>query len=243
MKSYPILIVSSGKGGVGKSTISFCISKLLAELNYKVGLIDGDIYGPSLHLFFSDLGSNKPLHYDQTIIPPLIEGIKFISSAFYAPGGAFIRAPKASGMLKSFFEQADWGELDLLIVDMPPGTGDLAVSLFQDIKIDGAFVVTTPHTLSVEDAAKATSQIIQSGIPCLGFIENMSYFQTAEKREYLFGQGGGKELSELFCLPLLTQIPILSRDQILSIQSCLSGVIASIQNNLFNCKQATKCCK
>lgn len=182
MKSYPILIVASGKGGVGKSTISFAIAKLLKELNYKVGLVDADIYGPSLHLLFSDFGSDIPEIEDGKINPIIIEGIKFISAAFYAPGGAFIRAPKATGLVKSFFENVNWADIDILIVDMPPGTGDIALSLYQEIIIDGALIITTPHTLSVEDSAKAATQITQAGIPCLGVIENMSFLEADEKR-------------------------------------------------------------
>lgn len=207
-----ILAVCSGKGGVGKSTVSFYLSKLLTQSGYKVGLIDADICGPSLHLLFKELSVLKPEVCDGVIVPPVVEGVSFMSSAFYFPGGAFVRAPKANAIVKSFFENVAWPELDLIIVDFPPGTGDVALTLFQEVSFDGAFVVTTPHTLSVEDASKSCKMIVDASVPLLGVVENMAYFEDAEEKKYIFGKGGGAELKQMFEAPLLITVPLLDQE-------------------------------
>lgn len=207
-----ILAICSGKGGVGKSTIAFNLAKLCAESNYKVGLIDADIYGPSLHLLFDNIGDLKPQVVEGYIIPPCINNVHFMSSAFYTPGGAFIRAPKATGILKSFFENVKWPDLDLLIVDFPPGTGDISLSLFQEVVFDGAVVVTTPHTLSVEDAAKSCKMIIEAGIPLIGVVENMSYIEANGQRMFPFGKAGGEELALLFNTEQISTFSLIDQE-------------------------------
>lgn len=208
-----ILAVCSGKGGVGKSTISFCLAKLLHQFNYKVGLIDADICGPSLHLFFENIAYLKPENSHNKVIPPCIEGIYFMSGAFYCPGGAFIRAPKANALVKSFFDNVIWPELDLIIVDFPPGTADIALTLFQEVVFNGAFVVTTPHTLSVEDAAKSSKMIIEASVPILAVIENMAYLDEGGCKKYIFGKGGGQELKDLFDISDLVSVPLYEQQE------------------------------
>jgi len=212
MPNYPILAVCSGKGGVGKSTVAFHLAKLLKDNNYKIGLLDADIYGPSLHLFFEDLGAHQPTSKGDKQNPANIDGLYFMSAAYIAPGGAFIRAPKATAIVKSFFDNVDWGDIDLLVVDFPPGTGDIPLSLLQEVSFQGAIIVTTPHTLSVEDAAKSGIQILQAGVPILGVIENMSYIGLSDSRLYPFGQGGGQELSEILKTPLLSKVPLIVQE-------------------------------
>lgn len=207
MNMPSVLAICSGKGGVGKSTISFYLAKLLTHHSYKVGLIDADVCGPSLHLFFKDLSNSKPDICGDLIKPPCIEGIHFMSSAFYFPGGAFIRAPKANALIKSFFENVTWPDLDLIIVDFPPGTGDVCLTLFQEVAFHGAFVVSTPHDLSVEDAAKSCKMIQEASIPLIGIIENMAYLDTLNGKVSLFGEGGGQELIDLFNIPSLISVP------------------------------------
>lgn len=213
MKTCPILAVCSGKGGVGKSTVAFSLAKSLTQAGYAIGLIDADIYGPSLHLLFKEMGQLKPENKGSEMVPPCIESIYFMSAAFFAPGGAFIRAPKALGLAKSFFHQTLWPTLDLIIVDFPPGTGDLPLTLFQEITFEGAVLVTTPHTLSVEDSAKSGVQILQSGIPIMGIVETMSYLSTSDGLSYPMGQGGGRELEEMFKCPLLVQLPLYDQSK------------------------------
>lgn len=224
-----ILAICSGKGGVGKSTISFCLAKLLQQFNYKVGLIDADICGPSLHLFFENINGLKPENSNNKIIPPCIEGIYFMSAAFYCPGGAFVRAPKANALVKSFFENVIWPELDLIIVDFPPGTADIALTLCQEVAFDGAFVVTTPHTLSVEDASKSCKMMIEASVPILGVIENMAYFEEGMSKIYIFGKGGGQELKGLFDISALVTVPLYGQEE--------GGFFNKVVTQLASCKK------
>jgi ATP-binding protein involved in chromosome partitioning len=172
-----------------------------------VGLIDADICGPSIHLFFKNSNYSIPTPGNSKIKPANFDGINFVSSAFYAPGGAFIRAPRATGMLKGFFEDFDWNECDVIIVDLPPGTGDIQLSLIQEINITKALCVTTPCQLSVEDTAKSMTQWEKGGVPILGVIENFSFLDIGSNQYFPFGQGGAEELSSLFNVPILAKIP------------------------------------
>lgn len=214
MRNIPIYVVASGKGGVGKSSIAYYLVEMCAKKGLITGLIDADIYGPSLHLLLKNFASKIPQVVDQKIKPVEIDNIRFISSAFYAPGGAFIRAPKATGMLKGFFENVIWDDCDLIIVDLPPGTGDIQLSLIQEVKVDGVFCVTTPDSLSVEDVAKSMVQFKQGGVPFLGIIENFSCLSLGKDVYFPFGKGGAEELSSLFNTPVLAKIPqILTKEQ------------------------------
>ncbi len=248
MSSYPILAVCSGKGGVGKSTLAFCISVLLAKMGLRIGLLDADIYGPSLHLLFPPFGDKKPENVEGKIIPPEIFGIRFMSAVFLAPGGAFIRAPKATGLITSFFRNVEWGQLDLMVVDFPPGTGDIPLTLLQEEMFDAACVVTTPHTLSVEDAAKSAVQFSQAGVPILGIIENMSYLKVGEKKMSCFGEGGGKELSELLQAQVLDRVPLIDQssyielDWIQALEPHLQETLLEIQKVLLKKIKSLSAC-
>jgi ATP-binding protein involved in chromosome partitioning len=214
-----IIAVASGKGGVGKSTVSANLAVALAKQGFKTGIIDADIYGPSIPLMF-DVVDAKPLvkqeNGQQWIIPVEKYGVKVLSIGFFVdPSQALIwRGPMASNALKQLMNETEWGELDYLIMDLPPGTGDIQLTLAQDFKITGIAVVTTPQEVALADARKALSMFNTENIkiPVLGLIENMSYFTPAELPEnkyYIFGREGGKKLAEKSDVPLLGEIPLV----------------------------------
>lgn len=195
------IAVASGKGGVGKSTVAVNLAVALANSGYKVGLIDADIYGPSIPLM---LGVNeKPQAYmdgDVTRLIPIDKfGVRLMSIGFLVEEGAPIiwRGPMASGAVKQFMSDVEWGELDFLLFDMPPGTGDIQLTLTQTIPLTGAVIVTTPQEVSLSDAGKALKMFSRVNVPVLGVIENMSYFiahDTGNKYD-IFGSGGGEKLA------------------------------------------------
>jgi ATP-binding protein involved in chromosome partitioning len=214
-----IIAVASGKGGVGKSTVSANLAIALADLGAKVGLVDADIYGPSIPIMF-DVVDEKPLVRDteagQLMVPVESYGIKLLSIGFFAdPSQAVVwRGPMASKALTQLFRDADWGELDYLIIDLPPGTGDIHLTLVSGIPLTGAIIVTTPQLVALADAEKAVSmfQIPSINVPVLGIVENMSYFTPAElpdNKYYLFGKDGGKKMAEKLNVPLLAQLPLV----------------------------------
>jgi len=215
-----IILVSSGKGGVGKSTVASNLAVVLAKDGAKVGLIDADIYGPSVPTMF-DLVHAKPSAEETAdgktkILPVEKYGIKLLSLGFFADPGQPVpwRGPMASNAIKQLFNDASWGELDYLIVDLPPGTGDIHITITQSFPISGAIVVTTPQQVALADTHKGLAMFRMPGIdiPVLGVIENMSYFTPAELPEnkyYIFGKGGGRKLAEDFDVPFLGEIPIV----------------------------------
>ncbi len=214
-----IIAVASGKGGVGKSTVAANLAVSLAKLGASVGLIDADIYGPSVPLMF-DVMESKPQVIEKeghSIIIPLDKyGIKILSIGFFVdPTKALVwRGPMASNALIQLFRDADWGELDYVVIDMPPGTGDIHLTISQQVPVTGVAVVTTPQEVALADARKAISMFNTDNIklPILGLIENMSYFTPAElpaNKYYIFGKDGGKRLAEQNNIPLLGQIPIV----------------------------------
>ncbi|WP_256002657.1 Mrp/NBP35 family ATP-binding protein [Pedobacter deserti] len=215
-----IVLVSSGKGGVGKSTVSSNLAVALAATGAKVGLIDADIYGPSIPTMFGVTGI-KPGATETTggkaLITPVEKyGIKLLSLGFFADPDQPVpwRGPMASNAVKQLFSEADWGQLDYLVVDLPPGTGDIHITIAQSFPIAGAVIVTTPQQVALADTRKGLGMFMMQGIniPVLGVIENMSYFTPAELPEnkyYLFGKDGGKTLAESFRVPFLGEIPIL----------------------------------
>ncbi len=214
-----IIAVASGKGGVGKSTIAANLAVGLVKMGAKVGLIDADIYGPSQTLMF-DVLNEKPLMKQvdgqNKMIPVESYGVKLLSIGFFAQANQAIawRGPMASRALQQLFTDADWGSLDYMIVDLPPGTGDIHLSLVQHFPITGAVVVSTPQQVALADARKGVAMFRMNGInvPVLGIIENMSYFTPAElpqNKYYLFGKDGAKELAAELNLPLLGQIPLV----------------------------------
>lgn len=208
------IAVASGKGGVGKSTVAVNLAVALAKDGAQVGLIDADIYGPSIPLM---LGSNeKPKVYQEgnsvKIIPLENYGVKFISIGSLVDDKAPViwRGPMASGAIKQFMTDVDWGELDYLIFDLPPGTGDIQLTLVQTIPLTGAVIVTTPQEVSLIDARKALAMFTRVNVPVLGIVENMSYFIAPDtgKKYDIFGTGGGEKIAKELDTPFLGGIPI-----------------------------------
>ncbi len=213
-----IVAVASGKGGVGKSTVSVNLALGLQQLGAKVGLIDADLYGPSIPTMLGLQGQRpkvQDFYGQQKIIPLEAYGISVISIGFIVePEQAVVlRGPRLSGIIKQFFNDCVWPPLDYLIVDLPPGTGDIQLSLVQTVPVTGAVMVTTPQEISVIDAVKAMNMFLlpSVNVPILGVIENMAWFTPAELPEnkyYIFGSGGGKKLAKTSESVLLGQIPI-----------------------------------
>ena len=206
-----ILVVASGKGGVGKSTVAVNLAVALSQTGAKVGLCDCDLYGPSVaHMF----GSNaKPMASDDNqIIPIETKGLKMISMGFLLEDDSpvIVRGPMATRYTQQFLRGVVWGELDYLILDLPPGTGDIQLTIVQTVSVDGAVIVTTPQEVALIDARKAVSMFAKVNVPILGIVENMSYFLCPSdgKRYDIFGQGGGAKEAARLNVPLLAQIPI-----------------------------------
>ena len=214
-----IVAVSSGKGGVGKSTIAANLAVGLADLGYNVGVIDADIYGPSIHIMFGLEGATpEAIQIDgKSKIKPLESyGVKLLSIGFFAQSQQAVvwRGPMASKALNQLLWDTHWGELDYLIVDLPPGTGDIHLSLVQSIPLTGAVVVSTPQNIALADAKKGVNmfQMDSIAVPVLGMVENMSYFTPEElpdNKYYIFGEGGAKGLAEYMGIDLLAEIPLV----------------------------------
>jgi len=214
-----IIAVFSGKGGVGKSTVSSNLAIALASLGYKVGLLDADIHGPSMPKMFG-VEDARPLMEDidgkQMIMPIEKYGVKLLSIGFFVdPDNALVwRGSMASNALKQLITDANWGDLDYFVMDLPPGTGDIHLTLVQTMGITGAVVVTTPQDVALADARKGVNMFTgdKINVPVLGLIENMSWFTPAELPEnkyYIFGKDGGKRLADELQIPLLGQIPVV----------------------------------
>jgi len=205
-----IIAVAAGKGGVGKSTVSVNLAYSLRKTGAKVGIMDADIYGPSIPTMIKV--DTPPGSEGNTIIPPQANGIKFVSIAMFAQANQanILRGPMAGNVAKQFLTQVDWGELDYLIIDYPPGTGDIQLTISQTASLTGAIVVTTPQELALLDVRKAVSMFKTMKVPVLGVVETMSYFQIPgqEEKHYIFGEGGGKRLAKENGISLLGQIPI-----------------------------------
>ena len=212
-----IIAVSSGKGGVGKTSVAVNLAVALADLGYKVGLMDADIYGPNVPLMLGMDSASLWVERDdagnEVVEPAFNYGVKMISMAFLIDRDQPVmwRGPMLDGMVKKFLHQAKWGELDFLIVDMPPGTGDVQISLAQSVPLTGAIVVTTPQTVALLDARKGLKMFQNLNIPILGIVENMSYFVPPDlpDRQYdIFGSGGGTKTAQELGIPLLGCIPL-----------------------------------
>jgi ATP-binding protein involved in chromosome partitioning len=207
-----VVLVMSGKGGVGKSTCAANLALALARAGARVGLLDADVYGPSVPTMFR-LEGGHPTSGDGVHIDPLERfGIKLMSIGFLvedAKQAVVWRGPMLSGALTQFLKDVDWGKLDYLLLDLPPGTGDVALTLAQRVKVTGAVMVTTPQEVALIDVYKAVSMCEKLSLPVLGVVENMSYFlDTAGVRHDLFGKGGGEKIAEFAKAPLLGQVPI-----------------------------------
>jgi len=214
-----IIAVASGKGGVGKSTITANLAAGLAKIGYKVGLVDADIYGPSMPTMF-DLVGQRPVGVEvdgKTLIKPIESyGVKILSIGFFAdPEQAVVwRGPMATKALNQMFKDADWGELDFMIVDLPPGTGDVHLTLVQNVPLTGTIIVSTPQEVALADARKGINMFRMDSlkVPVLGIVENMAWFtpeELPENKYYIFGKDGARNLAETMNVPLLAQIPLI----------------------------------
>ena len=222
-KSIPgiknIIAVASGKGGVGKSTVTANLGVTLAKMGFSVGILDADIYGPSMPIMF-DVESAKPLSIEvdgKSKMKPIESyGVQLLSIGFFTPPSQAIiwRGPMAGKALNQMIFDAEWGELDFLLVDLPPGTGDIHLSIMQALPITGAVVVSTPQAVALSDTRKGVSMFLSEAIniPVLGIIENMAYFTPEElpnNKYYLFGKEGAKNLAEDLQVPFLGEVPIV----------------------------------
>ena len=208
------IAVASGKGGVGKSTVAANLAAALAETGAKVGLLDADVYGPSVPLMFGVPETEKPRVNDDRHIVPLVRyGVKLLSMGFLVDDSRAViwRGPMVSSAVRQFLGQAAWGELDHLVIDLPPGTGDIQLTLVQTVPLTGAVVVSTPQAVALADARKAVKMFDNVGVPVLGVVENMAYFtppDLPDRRYHLFGEGGAKDLAAELEVPLLGEVPI-----------------------------------
>lgn len=214
-----IIAVVSGKGGVGKSTVAANLALALAEGGAKVGLMDADIYGPSVHIMFGIRGERpqmRDVNGKGKIVPIDRYGIKVMSIGLLVDEKQAVvwRGPMVSSAIRQFVSDVDWGELDYLIIDMPPGTGDIHLTIVQTVPVTGAIVVTTPQLVALADAKKGITMFNQPGlkVPVIGLVENMSYFTPAElpnNKYYIFGKHGGRNLASEFDIPFLGEIPLV----------------------------------
>jgi len=206
-----IIAVSSGKGGVGKSTVAVNLAVALAQDGARVGLMDADVYGPNVPIMLGVSNARPELNANK-LIPVEAYGVRLMSMAVLQPGDKpmIVRGPILHGLVKQFLSDVSWGELDYLIVDMPPGTGDVQLSLAQLVPVQGAVLVTTPQDVSVADVRRALRMFETVAIPVLGVVENMSYFIAPDtgNRYDIFGEGGGKKLAETYGVPFLGAIPL-----------------------------------
>lgn len=205
-----ILAVAAGKGGVGKSTVAVQLAHALKNSGLHVGVLDVDIYGPSIRKMLPE--DHAPSQKGNTLFPALSAEIRTMSIAYFRreEEATAVRAPIATRLVLQFIQQVDWGNLDYLLVDFPPGTGDIQLTLTQNMPLTGALMVTTPQEVAVMDVRKALHLFEQVQVPILGVVENLSYYLDPHSKEkvFLFGEGGGKRLSEACGVPFLGQIPV-----------------------------------
>jgi ATP-binding protein involved in chromosome partitioning len=206
-----VIAVASGKGGVGKSTVAANLAVALEQSGAHVGLCDCDIYGPSISLMFGT--RERPMATEENKIVPIEQyGLRLMSMGFLLDdtSPAILRGPMVTRYTQQFLRQVEWGELDYLVLDLPPGTGDIQLTIVQTVALSGAIVVTTPQEVALIDARKAATMFEKVNVPVLGIIENMSYFASPSdgKRYNIFGSGGGEREAKRLRVPLLGQIPI-----------------------------------
>ncbi len=209
---HHIVAVLGGKGGVGKSTVTLNLALALSKRGRKVGILDADIYGPSIPYLMggSTLGSIE--RHQEKIVPPLIRGVRVMSVAFFKKRkqASVVRAPIANRIIEQFLSEVFWGDLDDLLIDFPPGTGDIQITLMQKACLSGSVMVTTPQEIALIDVRKSMQMCFDMEVPVLGIVENMSYFlhKQSKERIALFGEGGGKLLADEWEVPLIGQVPI-----------------------------------
>lgn len=204
-----IIAVGSGKGGVGKTTVAVNLAISLSKLGFAVGLLDADVYGPNVPLMMG--ATATPNAIGQRIQPLQAFGVRLMSMGFLNPGGKPLvwRGPMLNSVIQQFLRNVDWGELDYLVIDLPPGTGDVQLTLIQTTPLTGAVIVTTPSEVSLEDARKAVLMFEQVREQVLGIVENMSYLeQPGQEKLYIFGKGGGAKVAAEMKVPLLAEIPL-----------------------------------
>lgn len=207
-----IIAVASGKGGVGKSTVAVNVAAALARTGAKVGLMDTDIYGPSIPTMF-DLFERPNITTQKKLIPLEKYGIKMVSMGFLVDVNQAMvwRGPMATSAIKQFMGDVEWGELDYMVLDMPPGTGDIQLTIVQTVPLSGAVIVSTPQTVALDDVRKGVAMFQKVNVPVLGVIENMAYFippDMPEKKYHIFGEGGAVRLAEELNVPVLGEIPL-----------------------------------
>jgi ATP-binding protein involved in chromosome partitioning len=211
-----IIAVSSGKGGVGKSTVAVNLATSLALDGARVGLLDADVYGPNVPTMMGVTDQPKMFQdpvRGEMFVPPSAHGVRVMSMGFLIPGDqpAVWRGPMLHSVVNQFLHKVEWGTLDYLVVDMPPGTGDVQLSLAQLVPVTGAVLVSTPQEVSMQDVRKAYNMFEKVRVPVMGFVENMSFFKCdgCDKKHYLFGSEGGKILAKKFGVDLLAQLPMV----------------------------------
>ncbi|MFZ9520070.1 MAG: Mrp/NBP35 family ATP-binding protein [Silvanigrellaceae bacterium] len=206
-----VIAVASGKGGVGKSTVSVNLAMALHNQGYKVGLLDADIYGPSIPMMLG-VGDDPQVNESNKIVPPEKFGLKIMSFGFFAPEESAViwRGPMVMKALQQFFYDVEWGELDFLVIDLPPGTGDAQLTLVQSLPIAGSVIVTTPQNVALLDAVKGIVMFQKTEVPILGVVENMSSFHcpACGVESEIFGQGGAEKVSHRFEVPVLGHVPL-----------------------------------
>lgn len=210
-----IIAVASGKGGVGKSAIAANLACSLAKTGAKVGLVDTDIYGPSIPTMFG-LTEKPNINTQRKLIPLEKYGVKLVSMGLLVDQDQAVvwRGPMVSSAVKQFLNEVEWGELDYLIMDLPPGTGDIQLTIVQSVPLTGSVIVSTPQDVALDDARKGVAMFEKVNVPVLGIVENMAYFtppDLPDRKYYLFGQGGARELAGKLDVPLLGEIPIEQR--------------------------------
>lgn len=244
-----IIAVASGKGGVGKSTVASNLATALVKMGFKVGLLDADIYGPSVPTMF-DVTNEKPLSDNNKIIPVESYGVKLLSLGFFAGANQAViwRGAMASKAIHQLLHDANWGELDFLLIDLPPGTGDIHLSIVQEVPVTGSVIVSTPQHVALTDVKKGVAmfQMPEINVPVLGLIENMAYFTPKElpnNKYYIFGKKGVKKLAESMDLPLLGEIPIIQsireasdygRPAVLQEDEMVSGIYMNLAKNMIS---------